>query len=185
MLWSNCYIVEAVNTKVMPSVDLSSVWSSASVIWHLFLQCQHMLKTYSSSRIHVCCNADERFSSSSWCFFPCDGSDPGASYCEEFLRQYTCWLLRSHSSQQPAKTLPEKHPQQPYASAHPWQDPSGPLPRTSTCESGTADNLTFHGQVCGGGGFAGSRRPHTKSLPPPGVVWSCASGRKLYRRNRK
>lgn len=44
-----------------------------------------------------------------------DGAEtlPGASYCEEFLRQYTCWLLRSHSSQQPAKTLPEKHPQEP------------------------------------------------------------------------
>lgn len=44
---------------------------------------------------------------------PTLGRDPQASYCEEFLRQYTCWLLRSHSSQQPAKTLPEKHPQQP------------------------------------------------------------------------
>lgn len=41
------------------------------------------------------------------------GTLPRASYCEEFLRQYTCWLLRSHSSQQPAKTLPEKHPQEP------------------------------------------------------------------------
>lgn len=35
-----------------------------------------------------------------------------ASQGDEFLRQYTCWLLRSHSTQQPAKTLPKNHSQQ-------------------------------------------------------------------------
>lgn len=59
---------------------------------------------------------------------------PRASYCEEFLRQYTCWLLRSHSSQQPAKTLPEKHPQEPRPLVHPstWSPPPTPPSRIPT-----------------------------------------------------
>lgn len=41
-----------------------------------------------------------------------DWMDKWAFKGDEFLRQYTCWLLRSHSTQQPAKTLPENHSQQ-------------------------------------------------------------------------
>ena len=83
-------------------------------------------------------------------FSPGHGCGPRASYCEAFLRQYTCWLLRSHSSQQPAKTLPEKHPQHPRPSRSVPPPASLPLslslfssPCTSTCESGTVDDPRF------------------------------------------
>lgn len=84
--------------------------------------------------------------------------DPRASYCEEFLRQYTCWLLRSHSSQQPAKTLPEKHPQQPRTPIHPsvcppassQPDPGCPLMHVWTSESGSVDAFTSASQMFAG-----------------------------------
>lgn len=107
------------------SLQLRSIFSCVST----------HVKTYSSSRIPV-------FDTLLICLFPAalpsapsDGCSPGASYCEEFLRQYTCWLLRSHSSQQPAKTLPEKH-------SHTAPVSCWCVPRVSA--------LTVHGWFCAG-----------------------------------
>lgn len=93
---------DIINFKIRLSI-CSPKWTDTSgassfVAWFFFFLPSPTWRTWSSLQV------------------PCRGrcwALPGASYCEEFLRQYTCWLLRSHSSQQPAKTLPEKHPQEP------------------------------------------------------------------------
>lgn len=89
-LWSKCKYSRCYRQNAMLAVSFLSV-------------CGPLLMLYS------CLN----------CSLLCVQLCSRAFYCEEFLRQYTCWLLRSHSSQQPAKTLPEKHPQEP----HPTRPP--------------------------------------------------------------